>query len=160
MKRVPPSERTRQSIAKLLKQGTTEEDPLSELIRLALQSMVEEALEGAVRELLGRDYYRHGSEGKGYRNGYRRGRVKSSEGEVSYSVPQVREVDSETLKALRKLLRGRELSDSLRLGARMHGSGNSAVLWSTHGHDDRPDLLGLPHCRQDWQRGMGEVWGM
>lgn len=124
MKRVPASEKTRESIAEILKQGTREEDPLSELIRLAVQGMIEEALEGAVKELLGRDYYRHGSEGKGYRNGYRRGRLKSSEGEVSYAVPRVRAVDSEPLKALRKLLGGRT-EELERLAVEMYARGCS-----------------------------------
>jgi len=123
MKRVPPSERTRQALRDVLQKGT-KEDPLSELIRLAVQGMIEEALEGAVRDLLGREYYRHGSQGRGYRNGYRRGRVQSSEGEIGYSVPQVREVDAGSLKALRELLKGR--SEELeRLAVEMYARGCS-----------------------------------
>ncbi len=107
MKRVPPSKRAREAIAELLEKGTAEKDPLSELIRLSVQSVVEEALEGAVGDLLGREYYRHGSEGKGYRNGYRQGRIQSSDGEVRYASPQVREVDTGELQAIQRLLKGR-----------------------------------------------------
>jgi transposase-like protein len=124
MKKVQASQRTRQTISDLLTKGTGREDPLSELIRLAVQGMIEEALEGAVRDLLGRDYYRHGTGTTGYRNGYRRGRVKTSEGEVNYSAPQVRDVDAGSLKELRKLLGGR--SEALeRLAVEMYARGCS-----------------------------------
>ncbi|UCF38209.1 MAG: transposase, partial [Acidobacteriota bacterium] len=90
----------------------------------AVQEMVEEALEGAVRDLLGRGYYRHGTETKGYRNGYRPGRVKTSEGEVKYASPQVRDVDASSLKELRELLGGR--SEALeRLAVEMYARGCS-----------------------------------
>ena len=124
MKRVPASQRTRQTITDVLAKGTGSDDPLSELIRLAVQGMIEEALEGAVRDLLGRDYYRHGTGTTGYRNGYRRGRVKTSEGEVRYSSPQVRDVDAGSLKELRELLKGR--SEALeRLAVEMYARGCS-----------------------------------
>jgi transposase-like protein len=124
MKRTPASQRTKQKISDLLGHGIGRDDPLSELIRLAVQGMIEEALEGAVRDLLGRDYYRHGTETTGYRNGYRRGRVKTTEGEVSYASPQVREVDARALKELRKLLGGR--SEALeRLAVEMYARGCS-----------------------------------
>jgi transposase-like protein len=124
MKRVPASQRTRQTITDVLAKGTGSDDPLSELIRLAVQGMIEEALEGAVRDLLGRDYYRHGTGTMGHRNGYRRGRVKTSEGEVRYSSPQVRDVDAGSLKELRELLKGR--SEALeRLAVEMYARGCS-----------------------------------
>ena len=124
MKRVPASQRTRQTSTDVLAKGTGSDDPLSELIRLAVQGMIEEALEGAVRDLLGRDYYRHGTGTTGYRNGYRRGRVKTSEGEVRYSSPQVRDVDASSLKELRGLLKGR--SEALeRLAVEMYARGCS-----------------------------------
>jgi transposase-like protein len=70
---------------------------------------MEEAMEGGVRDLLGnRDYYeRRGPDQQGYRNGYRRGRLKSSEGEIGYSVPQVRGVAADSLRELRSLFGGR-----------------------------------------------------
>lgn len=124
MKRVPPSERTRQLIGDLLENGTRKENPLTELIRLAVRQIVEEALEEKVEDLLGRGYYEHGEERKGYRNGNRSGRVKTGEGEVVYSSPQVRGVQAQELRQLRELLRGR--SEELeRLAVEMSARGCS-----------------------------------
>jgi transposase-like protein len=67
-------------------------DGRSDLVRLALRLIVEEALEGEVADALGRERYER-SEGEqaGYRNGYRTGKVKTAEGAVDYSAPQVRD---------------------------------------------------------------------
>lgn len=110
MSRVPPSERTKREIERLVREGTeVTEDPRSALVQLGVRRMVEEALEAAVRDLLGgRGYYeRRGAEAKGYRNGYRRGRLKTSEGEVTYEAPQVRQVEASSLAPVRELLSGR-----------------------------------------------------
>jgi transposase-like protein len=124
MKRVPPSKATKARIEELLGSGVSEGSPLSELVRLSVEHIVEEALEAKVEELLGRGYYERGSQG-GYRNGYRQGRLKTSEGEVRYAMPQVREVeDAGELRAFRELLRGR--SDELeRLAIEMYARGCS-----------------------------------
>ena len=106
-KRVPPSEQTRQAIEELLEQGRLEGNPLSELVRLAVRQIVEEALESKVRDLLGRGYYEREGEAEGYRNGYRPGRIQMGEGEISYASPQVRGRDSGELTELRRTLRGR-----------------------------------------------------
>ena len=124
MKRVPPSEKTRDRIRNLLLEGSTN-DPLSELIRLSVQHIVEESLEGAVRDALGRGYYERDGESTGYRNGYRTGSVKTSEGKVTFASPQVRgEVDVEGLRGLRELVKGR--SEELeRLAVEMYARGCS-----------------------------------
>lgn len=123
MKRVPPSKATKARIEELLGGGVSEGSPLSELVRLSVEHIVEEALEAKVEELLGRGYYERGSAG-GYRNGYRRGRLKTSEGSIDYAVPQVRDVDSTEIRALREQLRGR--SDELeRLAIEMYARGCS-----------------------------------
>lgn len=109
MKRVPPSQRTREAIEELLS-GELEstQDPKSTLVRLGVRRVVEEALEATVRELLGREYYERLDGGaRGYRNGYRTGRMKTSEGEVPYQVPQVRGTDASPLAELRGVLSGR-----------------------------------------------------
>jgi transposase-like protein len=63
----------------------------SSLSQLGLRKIIEELLEAEVTERLERGYYARGtSEGQGHRNGYRKGRLKTAEGEVEYSVPQVR----------------------------------------------------------------------
>ena len=114
MNRVPPSTRTRETIEKLLAEGTTKEDPRSTLVRLGVQVLLEEAHEAKVRDLLGRDYYeRSGSERTGYRNGYRQGYLKTAEGEVRYAVPQVRDNDGSALAALRAGRRIRTLRNQI-----------------------------------------------
>ena len=115
MKRVPPSVQTKAAIDELLAGGAEgAEDARSTLLRLAVQYIVEEALEAKTGELLGRDYYEHGArqEGdgdasRGHRNGYRRGHLASAEGEISFASPQVRGIDAGALKALRERLAGR-----------------------------------------------------
>jgi len=101
MKKVPRSEVTRKRIREVIREGTAGgEDPKNVLIKLGIQSLAEEALEAAVRDLLGRDYYERGS-GGGWRNGYRRGRLWTAEGEVGYGVPQVRGADTSRMAELR-----------------------------------------------------------
>jgi len=107
MKRVPPSESTKAELAALFTNGTAG-DPQAELVRLAVRRIVEEALEATARDVLQRDYYARSRRGeKGWRNGYREGRLSTAEGEVRYSVPQLREVDDSALGALRQSLSGR-----------------------------------------------------
>ena len=59
----------------------------SELLKLAVRKIVEEALEAEVAEAVGQDYYENGATlGAGYRNGYRRGRLRTAEGPIEYGV--------------------------------------------------------------------------
>jgi transposase-like protein len=75
----------------------------SELVRLATRLIIEEGLEAEVRDRLGRDYYEHGGEaGQGHRNGVREGRLKTAEGFIGYSAPQV----AGTAEPFRSTLRG------------------------------------------------------
>ena len=89
-KRVPGSHRTREALRDLMEgrySGTFER---TELVQLATRLIIEEGLEAEVRDALDRDYYEHGSEpGGGYRNGSRRGRLKTAEGLIDYAAPQV-----------------------------------------------------------------------
>jgi transposase-like protein len=107
VERIPPSEKTKAELRGLLSQGTSG-DMKSELVRLSVRRVVEEAMEAVARELLDRDYYERRDEGsEGYRNGQREGRLKTSEGEVHYAVPQVRGTSSEPITALRSALSGK-----------------------------------------------------
>src|SRR5256885_14641368 len=75
--RIPASERTSQKLNELLTQGIAEGDARSELIKLAVRKIVEEALEAEVAEAVGRGYYESGAApGAGYRHRYRRGRAR------------------------------------------------------------------------------------
>jgi len=108
MKRVPGSKVTQETIEEMLRGERGDENPMGELVLLAVRRLAEEALEASVRDLLGREYYERQPGGaSGYRNGKRTGRLKTSEGEVEYSSPQVRGIDSSHLTELRTHLRGR-----------------------------------------------------
>lgn len=88
--RVPASERTSQRIEQLMNALEAQEES-SSLSQLGLRKIIEELLEAEVSDRLGRGYYQRGpDEALGHRNGYRTGRLKTAEGEVEYSVPQVR----------------------------------------------------------------------
>lgn len=105
--RVPPSERTKEALRQLFTDGT-DGDLKGELVRLSIRQIIEQALEAATRDLLGREYYARRSDDRpGSRNGYRTASVDTAEGEVSYAVPQVRDVDASPLGAIRQQLRGR-----------------------------------------------------
>ena len=79
-----------------------------DLVHLALRLIVEEALEGEVSDVLGRERYERGEgEKAGHRNGYRPGRMKTAEGAVDYSAPQVRDTPEPFLSSVRAALSGR-----------------------------------------------------
>jgi transposase-like protein len=103
----------------------TDEDPKAALVKLGIQRVIEEALEAAVRETVGRDSYaRRPAGAQGYRNGTRPGRLATREGEVRYAVPQVRDVPPEALRALRRRLKGRT-PELERLGLELFARGCS-----------------------------------
>src|SRR5690348_9893319 len=78
-----------------------------ELVKLATRLIVEEALEGEAGDAVGRDYYEHGAQpGQGYRNGYRMGRLKTAEGLMEYSTPQIAGRDEPFRSAIREHLKG------------------------------------------------------
>ena len=78
-------------MAAFLQQGIqSSEQPLSQFIRLAVQNMVQQAVEQEVTDFLGRDRYERQAKPVGYRNGYKPGRIRSAEGEIALDIPQVR----------------------------------------------------------------------
>ena len=104
MKRVSAPERTRERLRALIdgRLGTAPER--SNLVLLAAQLILEEALEGEVRDEIGRDRYeRSQGEASGYRNGYRKGRLKTAEGMVEFAAPQVREAAEPFVSAIREM---------------------------------------------------------
>ena len=106
--RIPGSMRTRQSLSDLIEGRLSTPDGRSELVKLATRLIVEEGLEAESREALGRDYYEHGAAaGQGYRNGTRTGRLKTAEGFVEYSAPQVAGRDEPFRSEIREHLKGR-----------------------------------------------------
>ena len=106
-KRIPGSMRTRESLLELVEGRLSAPDARTELVRLATRLIVEEALEAESRDALGRDYYEHGaSPGQGHRNGVRTGRLKTAEGVVSYSAPQIAGRDESFRSEIRPQLKG------------------------------------------------------
>ena len=88
--RIAPSAHLRQALSEFLTQGMEEEEsPTSALLGLAARVVLQEALESEQRDVLGRERYQRGSEGR-YRNGYRPGCVEGAEGRIKVEVPQVR----------------------------------------------------------------------
>ena len=123
--RIPASERTSQKLEALLTRGVTDGDARAELLKLAVRKIVEEALEAEVAEAVGRDYYENGAvPGAGYRNGYRRGRLRTAEGPIEYGVPQVAERAEPFVSRLRARLAGRT-AELERLAVEMFARGLS-----------------------------------
>ncbi|MDA8108384.1 MAG: IS256 family transposase, partial [Betaproteobacteria bacterium] len=122
MARVPASERTRNELKDMLA-GKTRSDR-SRLVRQAARLIVEEALEAEATDALGRGYYERGEPRRGYRNGYRPGRVKSAEGEIEFAVPQVADTAEPFRSQIREVIRGR--TEALeRLAVEMYARGLS-----------------------------------
>jgi putative transposase len=106
--RIPASERTSQKLSELLTEGVADGDARAELLKLAVRKIVEEALEAEVAEVVGRGYYEAGAApGAGYRNGYRRGRLRTAEGAIEYGVPQVADRPEPFVSRVRAGLAGR-----------------------------------------------------
>jgi len=105
--RIPGSERTRKALGDLMEGRLSSGDAKSAWVRLATCLIIEEGLEAEVRDALGRDDYEHGcGAGPGYRNGYRPGRLKTAEGFIEYSAPQVAGTEEPLRSELRRHLKG------------------------------------------------------
>ena len=106
--RVSATEQTRERLEALIDGRLVSAPERSDLMLLAARLILEEALEGEVRDRLGRERYER-TEGPptGYRNGYRTGRMKTAEGMVEYAAPQVRATSEPFVSAVRENLAGR-----------------------------------------------------
>ena len=105
--RLPASQRTREELTALIEGRLSTASAKDELIKLASRLIVEEALEGEAGDALGREYYEHGVQpGQGYRNGYRMGRLKTAEGLMEYSAPQIAGRDEPFRSGIREHLKG------------------------------------------------------
>jgi transposase-like protein len=99
--------RTREALQALIEGRLASPAGRSELVELATRLIVEEALEGEVRDALERGYYERGTApGQGHRNGHRTQRLKTAEGGLEYSVPQVAGLEQPFRSALRDHLKG------------------------------------------------------
>src|ERR1700691_6412000 len=108
MERLSAPARTREELRALMNGNLGTAAGRGDLVHLALRLIVEEALEGEVSDGLGRGRYERGEgEKAGYRNGYRPGKMKTAEGAVDYSAPQVRDTPEPFVSSVRAALSGR-----------------------------------------------------
>ncbi len=108
MERLSAPERTREELRALMNGELGTAAGRGDLVRLALRLIVEEALEGEVSDALGRERYERGEDGKnGYRIGYRPGKIKTAEGAMDYSAPQVRDTPEPFVSNVRTAFSGR-----------------------------------------------------
>ena len=108
MERLSAPERTREELRALMNGELGTAAGRSDLVRLALRLIVEEALEGEVATRLDANVTSAARASKaGYRNGYRTGKVKTAEGAVDYSAPQVRDTPEPFVSSVRAALSGR-----------------------------------------------------
>ena len=128
-KRIPASMRTREALSALIEGRLASPAGRAELVALATRLIVEEALEGEVRDALDRGYYEHGREpGQGHRNGHRTQRLKTAEGALEYAAPQVAGLGQPFRSALRDHLK--EVHDEEQKSRHNRGlSGRIAGLW-------------------------------
>ena len=122
MARVPACERTRNALKDMFA-GKTVADK-SRLVRQAARLIVEEALEKEAVDALGSGYYEHVADRRGYRNGYRRSRVKSAEGAIEFAVPQLADMAQPFRSKIREVIRGRT-EELERLAVEMYARGLS-----------------------------------
>jgi putative transposase len=125
MERIPASERTREQLKALMGGKAEAIESNSDLVRLAARLIIEEALEGEAEDALGRGYYARGAApGAGYRNGYRTGRLKSAEGPIEYSAPQIADREEPFRSRIRALL-GKRTAELETLAVEMYARGLS-----------------------------------
>jgi putative transposase len=108
MSKIAPSVQLREQLAAFLRETGSSESgaaALSELVRLASQRVVQEALEQEQTDFIGRERYAR-TPGRGKRNGYAPGHLETAEGRLTVQVPQVREAGTPYRSGLYDFLRG------------------------------------------------------
>src|SRR6204780_815137 len=165
MERLSAPARTREELRALMNGDLGTAAGRGDLVHLALRLIVEEALEGEVSDVLGRERYERGEgEKAGYRNGYRPGKMKTAEGAVDYSAPQVRDPPEPFFSGGRAALSGRP-RELERLAVELYARGLSSrdiedtftdetgrrLLWMGKGSEGRRKLWAEPEdfCTHD-----------
>jgi transposase-like protein len=93
MEKIAPSERIRKQIEELMtgtaaaKDGS---DLTGQLLGLAVRRVIQELLEVEQAEALGRNRFERKTDGRGWRNGYEPGKLRTSAGKLVIERPQVR----------------------------------------------------------------------
>jgi transposase-like protein len=105
---MPVFERTRERLKAPMGRTGGSGSGSSQLVRLAARLIIEDALEGEAADALDRGHYARGAALEpGYRNGDRTGRLKSAEGTIEYSAPQIADRAQPFRSPIRETLRGR-----------------------------------------------------
>ncbi len=98
---------TRRNLSDLIEGRLSSPQGRSQLVDLATRLIIEEALEAEARDVTGRKYYEHGVEpGQGYRNGNRTAQLKTAEGAIDCSAPQLAGRDEPFRSRIRSELKG------------------------------------------------------
>jgi len=122
--RVAPSSVLESAIEELLGEGLADNERLAELGRLGARLVLQRAVEEEATEFLGRARYQRTAEARGSRNGVRRRRVQTAEGELEVQIPQLRDTAerfvSRVIPDLRMVIRTRPL-EALIIGAYVRG---------------------------------------
>lgn len=128
MERIAPSQRIGEQVARLVQDGVGGEVDRGELrgalVRLGMQRLVQELLEGEQRDFLGVDRYERGNERRGQRNGYEPTQIVTGEGRIAVEAPQVRNSSPPFESQLLVFLKGRTATVE-RLVSEMYAHGLS-----------------------------------
>lgn len=92
--KLPPSEAMSKALETLLEGGTDTKDLLGEVIRHGTEFLLQHSLESEVTDFLGRDHYERvpaDEVPRGYRNGYRPRRIRTTNGRLTIQEPRVRQ---------------------------------------------------------------------
>ncbi len=94
--KVRPSEEKSKRLKELL--GPEGEGVFRDFIKVGMEKLLQEALEGEVTEFLGREWYQRNGDDKefnGYRNGYYDRKIKTTGGTLEVKAPRVRDSEEE-----------------------------------------------------------------
>lgn len=96
MTKLPPSSSMNKALEQLLSGATDTDDLIGELLRRGTAAILQAGLEGEVTDFLGRDRYERRADDAptGYRNGYRRRRLKTRAGTVQIEEPRTRDTET------------------------------------------------------------------
>jgi putative transposase len=91
-KRIPPSQVVNNEIMNLIKEldkAVPSQNIFGQIVQLSIRKLVQELLEQEINEHIGKNYYEQGPDRNGYRNGYEPAKLKTAEGHIPVSKPQV-----------------------------------------------------------------------
>jgi putative transposase len=128
MERIAPSQRIGEQVGRLVQDGVAGEVERGELrgmlVRLGMQRLVQELLEGEQRAFLGVERYERGEARRGQRNGYAPTHLETGEGRIAVDAPQVRNSSLPFESQLLVFLKGRTATVE-RLVSEMYAHGLS-----------------------------------